>query len=133
MEITDKLVGIWFAELDNDSDFLMQVNEEEDHYHLEYRFRYYHSDDPFDPKDVKNWYAGKVEKAHVKGLKEVITKVRGATEMLVGMAGESAKVHEMLKGDKTTDEFVEEFMAQPFTHQREATEEEKARFDTQTA
>lgn len=56
IEFTERTLGVWFVTIPN-GDYLAHVCRTEDGgAELQYRFRYYHSAEPWDEKDVKNWY-----------------------------------------------------------------------------
>jgi hypothetical protein len=113
MEFTEKTRAVFYLSIDEETDWLLGITEEDDVWHCEYRFRYYHSDDPWDQEDVKNWYSMKVSKD-----RETLNKVISVTREMVTILEEqcSNKAYELIRGEGTFDEFMEEFTKLPFVH-----------------
>lgn len=105
--------GLWYCSLVPDKqDFLMSLSlVEEGHYEITYRFRYYNSDDPFDPEDKKDWFRAKITNLKEK---EVIEKARVVAHSFATFA--NAELTEVLRDNRPLDKFTEEFMKQEFVH-----------------
>ena len=54
IELTEKIVGIWFVDLDNESDWLGAMERTDEGYQVTYRFRYYVDDKAHDSDDKKS-------------------------------------------------------------------------------
>jgi hypothetical protein len=114
MKLDESIRGIWFCSLSREQDLLLFLNyTDEEQYEITYRFRYYHSDDPFDEEDKKSWYS--LKNGSAKNEKEIIETIHDLFSDLTLM-GEDIRYTEMLRGDQSLDEFVDEFMKQDFVH-----------------
>jgi hypothetical protein len=111
IELKEDIRAMWFVTLPPKADWLAAAQELEDGtILLTYRFRYYNSDEPFDSKDTKNWYEGKI----TEPLAEVVEKTsRIAAELARAAHGEK---YELIRGTATLDQFVDQFTSLPFSH-----------------
>ena len=114
IKFNESLRGIWFcSSIPGEQDFLLSLNRiTEEQYEVTYRFRYYNSADPFDEKDKKNWYSAKITG---KSEKEIIDSIRTLLGYLLAKDDDIYPA-EILRGDRTLDEFMDEFMKQDFVH-----------------
>jgi len=121
IEIDESIVGIWYAALDGKSDFLMSVNTTDEGWKIIYRFRYYHSDDPFDQEDVKNWFSATVSNKNISEMGMI-----KSTNKLFALLKDKAKgpCTVLLRGEGTFEQFMDEFLELPFVHQKVFTKEE---------
>jgi len=109
--LDETIRGIWYCPLiPDEQDFLLSLtSSSEGQYQITYRFRYYNSSDPFDEKDKKNWYTSTITS---KNEAEVIAKIHNIFLLLTN----TDDFAEILRGDRSLDEFIEEFMKQDFVH-----------------
>ena len=114
IEFNESIKGVWFCTLvPGEQDFLLGLNRiDEEHYEVTYRFRYYNSADPFDEKDEKNWYSAKIAG---RSEKEIVDSIHILLSYLL-LKNDDICVTEILRGDRTLDEFMDEFMKQDFVH-----------------
>lgn len=91
----------------------MGLTEEEDTYDINYRFRYYNSDNPFDSSDKKNWYGAKAPKEGTS-LEKTIATMREMFRLLENESGN--KGYELIRGTGSFDDFLEQFKTLPFVH-----------------
>lgn len=118
IELSDKIVAIWFLQIDEESDFMACLERERDDYFtLSFRFRYYVVEGPeFNGWDEKRWYKGDYH-----GTKEAAMEAaQGAITNL-----EKASGH---KADKimasTGEEYMDILKTVPWAHMKEVTQEE---------
>ena len=119
MVIDETLIGIWFVDLSHeDQDWLgtLRYNDDGD-YEMVYRHRYYVDDKNFDSEDKKSWYEGTIEKERYTE-EEIITETRGFVAKLSAFA-DDAPTFELIKGERSVEEFMVEFRALPFVHAKE--------------
>lgn len=113
IEVTERTIGIWYLILDGGgSDWMAGMWREDDGIHLSYRFRYYR-DDKFDEtsEDKKNWYSmvtGETAQKSIMAVRDLIKAMQNELD-----AGRS---WEILKGERSIEEFMEEFSSMPWTH-----------------
>lgn len=116
--LDESVRGLWYClTIPDEQDFLLALKRiAEKHYEITYRFRYYNSSDPFDEEDKKSWYQGEI-----KGISEedVIAKIHD--DFMPAVMNATAFINggeftELLRGDRSFDEFMEEFMKQDFVH-----------------
>jgi len=108
----DTIRAIWYISLEPKTDWLLGLQKKKDHWEINYRFRYYNSDDPFDKDDTKNWYGGTFSKNMAET--EVIEKLRMMFSVLQTKSGE--KGYELIRGTGSFDDFLDEFKTLPFVH-----------------
>lgn len=115
VEVTDKLVGIWFLRLTDDSNWLCSLTEIEpdQRYRINYRFRYQKDDKVFDSADEKRAY-----KVEVTGTRTyVLATVRFiASEMK--KAGAEDEIDELLMENRDVDGFLKALMEKPWAFVR---------------
>jgi len=124
----ESIRAIYYASLNENSDWMLGINEEEEYWHIQYRFRYYHSDDPWDQEDKKNWYEIRVSKTD--SLASVIETVNEMFKIIEETA--DGDCYKLLRGEGTHKQFFTEFEKLPFVHKREATEEERREMDMES-
>jgi len=110
--ISEKIVGIWLVNLDNESDWLGAVEKTEEGHKLTYRFRYYVDDKTHDSEDRKNWYGGDITGQTDEHIVDVMRQVT----QLMAKRFDNAEIDEILMGNKNLDEFMKEFTDLPATH-----------------
>jgi len=121
MSLTENTIGIWFVDVP-DGDWLATVNAvEPEGYELVYRTRNRVDDKIFDSEDTKDWGGGRISGKLSK--EEVIEKMRELVAD-VKLYDENSKSHELLMGDKTFVEFMDEFMELPFVNARKMSKDE---------
>ena len=126
IRMDDSIRAVYYAVLAVDSvDWLLGINEEEDHYLIQYRFRYYNSDDPWDTEDKKNWYSGTVSKTK-QSLGELIKNTNKGFEAIESIA--EGDCYKLIRGEGTQKQFFAEFEKLPFVHKRAATAEERKKY-----
>ena len=109
IKLDENTRGIWYCQtIPGEQDFLLSLRRlDDERYKIDYRFRYYHSDDPFDEEDKKSWYmaeiAGRSEEEIVNGIR-IMFRIFPSDFI------------ELLRGDRPLEEFMEEFMEQDFVH-----------------
>jgi len=123
--LTENVLGIWFVNLTEDSDWMCALTDADDKWLIEYRFRYYCDDsgDAFDTDDEKNWYTATLDKADTSR-ETVLRKQTLVYKALRDMAGTTDGNYELLRSDKTYEDFMEEFMELPFVHAKSVSREE---------
>jgi hypothetical protein len=119
--IDDNLLAIWWIKLPPASDLLCSlIRRSPTECEIVYRFRYYETESAWDGLDRKNWYEGIVTAPP----EEVIPKLREMFGVLSVAAGGS-KVYELLRGERSTDQFMRAFARMPFVHMKEGEELKK--------
>jgi len=112
IKLDESILGIWFLSLDN-SDLLFSLNDEEDKYKVQYRFRYYEDDKTHDSDDRKSWYEGVIYKKDMTLAEAIEATEKTFTTFSRLTANEPTS---LIKGDMTYEEFMEEFKKLPFVH-----------------
>lgn len=114
----EKIIGVWFIALAPGSqDFLGALYTAEDgELEFKYRFRYYHSDDPHDPKDKKKWYILRSKKDLQQTKEQMLSNIRTLVHILEVDSGQKAD-EIMYKGDYQA--FFDEFASKPWAHMSE--------------
>lgn len=113
INITERLVGMWFMNLRGDLDFLAGLEATDTGFKLTYRFRYGSDPEPWSDKDVKNWYVMNITK-HSKS--EAITKLHALIHMLESRSGHQCDELLMRNGD--TQAFIRELNAKKWAHMK---------------
>ncbi len=117
--LSENVVGIWFLGFGT-VDLLFHMERAGEDFRLAYRFRYYVDDKTHNSEDVKNWYEALItegtEEQAIEGVRQTIAMATSKRE--------PEEAYELLMGDKTMDEFMEEFMALPFVHGKTMDREE---------
>lgn len=124
--IDEHLLAMWFAETPT-GDWMAGLSKSESGgYELKYRFRHYTKGPAplgvWDGSDRKSWYG-------VKG--KQLQPLIDTTRLILRsgtMTGAFSKSYELLRGEKTTHEFVELLRKQPFAHSKKVTKAEYERF-----
>lgn len=118
IELSDKIVAIWFCQLDDESDFMACLEQErEDYFTLSFRFRYYVVEGPdFHGWDEKNWYKG---------------DYHGTKDMALQAAETAIKNIERASGNKadrimasSAEAYMRILMTKPWAQMKEVTPEE---------
>ena len=123
IKLNESIVAIWYADLSEDSDYLMSLSRIDDGWDLVYRFRYYNSPDPWDEKDTKNWYRGKLSNENSTEA-EVLATLNKVFE-LMKLRADGRDCYVLLRGEGDFKTFVKEFQKLPFVHQKSQEEYEK--------
>lgn len=118
IEITDKLIGTWFVQCDDLTDWLAGLERIDEGVKLIYRFRYYEDDEAFGSKDKKNWY----ELRTAEPVEKVIETVRELANKLAEV--NDVEIFEVLMDDSGIEGFMERFKVMPFAHVMTVTPEE---------
>jgi hypothetical protein len=108
----ESIRGIYYASLDEKTDWMLGINETDEHWVVQYRFRYYHSDNPWDAEDKKNWYSMKIDAS--EPLADVVAFVETMFERIEEEA--EGDCYKLLRGKGTHAQFFEEFKGLPFVH-----------------
>ena len=130
IKLDETIVAVWFVNLDETTDWMAGVNRTDEGWELQYRFRYYNSEDPWDPEDKKSWYRCDLSNKESNEA-DAIDAISQAFEALKEASGGEA--YALIRGESTHEQFVEEFRELPFTHARVATAEEITEFDLESA
>jgi hypothetical protein len=113
------VIGIWFVTHDKDApvhermDWMASAYRDspDKPWEVKHRFRYHHSDDPFDEKDEKHWYSGTA--LEVMTEQEVEEKLTVLAE-LVALKNQSHVDFVPIHGDG--EKVTAELMKQPWAH-----------------
>lgn len=121
IELTERLLGIWFVECDEKTDWLgsLERDEEKGGVIFTYRFRYYVDDKSFDSKDRKNWTSFHIGGESGEKAVDVVRKLCVHLSTV-----DDGKIYECLMGDGGMDEFMEKFEQMPFAKVKKLTREE---------
>ncbi len=120
-------VGIWFADGSKDNSNWLGVmwQDEKKYWHIRYRFRYDEgTDDPFDGKDRKSWYALKTDlpferdSSEVSQMKDTMHKVAGFAAKMYESTPQFAEI----EGDMDKGLYV--LAQQPWAHVKEMSKEQ---------
>lgn len=119
-------MGIWYCQLADDFDVMWSVSRDpEGGYKVTGRTRQYHSqDDPWDGKDRKRWFGGKL---FATTDEEAISRSRDHMVTLTGgfaMTFEPDRVpvlYELVRGSASVDEFAEKLRQMPWAHSMDVT------------
>jgi hypothetical protein len=124
IELSDATQAIWFVELgDNLGDFMGAINTMPDGIiKLTYRLRWYRDDKPWDSKDRKQWFTGYSKDDH--NPQTAIDAMRKVIEDLGSITGMVRKVHELLRGDLSTRDFMDLLLHQEFAHAKHVSQAE---------
>jgi hypothetical protein len=122
MNFDEKTLAVWFiVTIPGEQDVMAQLSrtDEPGVFRMEWRFRYYspESENPFDGKDRKVWQAAGMhgtEQEALESARHVWTHL--ATK--ITDAKERGDFYELVRGDKTLEEFFTEFRKAPFVHER---------------
>ena len=112
IDLTDRTIGLWFVQLNKESDWLGSIWATDEGYGLTYRFRYYVDDKTFDSKDTKNWYSAEISKDHTTE-DEIVSHMREVVKLLWVSSG--GKRYEIMMGSGGVDELMAELEKMPFT------------------
>jgi hypothetical protein len=126
--IDENLLAIWWIALPsmakpgtNEADLLCSLaRRSPEECEIIYRFRYYETKGAWDGLDRKNWYDGVVKQQP----EEIIPHLRAMFEKLSALAGGS-KVFEIVRGDMTIPQFIDEFAKMPFVHMKSGDDAER--------
>lgn len=128
IRLDDSIAGFWFVSIgayqEEIGDYISSVHKTDEGYSLMSRVRMYVDDKTHDSADRKTWFEGKFDTKE-----EAITAARVGCEIIKQFPGaEVQDPVELLRGEGTFDQFMEEFMALPFVHAKDiSAEEAKAR------
>lgn len=121
IELTEKLLGIWFVECDEKTDWLgsLERDDEKGGVIFTYRFRHYVDDKSFDSNDRKNWTS-----YHISGesAEKAVDVVRNLCVHLSTV--DEGKIWECMMGDDGMEGFMERFEQMPFASVKKYTREE---------
>ena len=111
IEVTDKLVGIWFLGLTEHSDWLCGLSELQldVEYQISYRFRYHKDGKIFDSKDERSVYRATIKSTRAYA----VAGVRLMADRLT-QAGATRAVEEILVHDGDLDRFIRELQDKPW-------------------
>jgi len=119
--IDDNIVGMWYAVTGEMDDFMMAVSRCDEGLQIIYRHRYYASLDPWDEKDRKSWHrmitSQKDEAKAIETAREMVGGVV-AIAMKMGRVKSHGEIYEILRGDRTVEEFAAALRAAPFAHSK---------------
>lgn len=112
---------MWYLSME-DQDWMAQINDEDDHFYMQYRHRYYKDDKNFDSEDVKKWYEGKISKEHHSKEEAIalIDDLAAKGEEYFG--GELTRIFRC--ADETMEQFMDRFSELPFVHKKVLSKEE---------
>ncbi len=115
VEITDKLVGMWFLALTGESDWLCGLTEivPEREYQISYRFRYYKDDKVHDSDDRKSAYSANVHSSRAYALAALRMVADGLKQ-----AGAIGEIDEVMMHDKDVKRFIRELQDKPWAFLR---------------
>ena len=115
--LDESVLAIWYYDFPGGNFMANMRRLEPGRLKVTYRFRYHRDDKAFDSADEKNWYEGIWRDVRDEAL---------AVEAFGAACREAAptKVYQIIRGNRTLDEFMDEFLAQPFINMRPATPEE---------
>jgi hypothetical protein len=118
IELSERILAIWFLQLDEESDFMACLQQEgKDYYTLSFRFRYYVVEGhPHSGWDKKNWYKGDFHGSR----DDVLKAARQAIHLAEQACGN--KADEIMC--TTAEEYVEALKSMPWAHMRVATPDE---------
>jgi len=122
--LDDNIVGIWYVLTGEKEDFMLAISKCPEGLELVYRHRYYHSDDPWDEKDHKSWYRMVTSKTDVQRAIETAREMVQGVAMIAVKMGRlmpPAQVFELVRGDKSVEQFAEVLKSMPWAHSMEAT------------
>lgn len=110
IEFNDELEGIWYVQVEPEADFLAGLSVHADGtVKVQYRFRYYHDDDPWSQQDEKHWYTITGDGPASRG----IGMVRSIIEQTFP---KDFSRYELLREGRSTKDFIDEFTKAPFAH-----------------
>jgi|SRR5215475_13030737 len=111
--ITEKTVGIWMIPLDKSHDWMMALEEKDDHYDCIGRIRFYNpeSTNPFDEKDKKKWFRYKIK---TDTREDAITICRERMAKLEALSGN--KADEVI--EDTPEKLTEVIMGRQWAHSK---------------
>jgi hypothetical protein len=122
--LDENIVGIWYALTGEKDDFMLAISKCAEGLELVYRHRYYASDDPWDERDKKSWYRMVTKKNDVQHAIETAREMVQGVAMIAVKMGRlmpPAQVFELVRGDKSVEDFAEVLMSMPWAHSMAAT------------
>lgn len=123
ISFTDDTLAIWYCLLSPEvADYMGGLSRRPDGYTYTWRMRYYNSLDPWDENDEKTWYSILIP-SREGDAEEVVDKIRELIAISLATSRKFAypnpgPVYELVRGNKSFDEFTKEFMNAPFVHKK---------------
>jgi hypothetical protein len=138
IKMDDTILAIWCIEIraESDGNWLACLSKRPNGYELEYRFRWYVDDVTYDSADRRNFFCiqfGKVYLTDTEAIhhgREIFDLTRRS--LAKNPAGNATFPYtwELIRGARSTDEFVDALAAMPGMHMRKITEQEAERLQS---
>lgn len=114
--------GLWFLAVDAETNWMAALFERADGHELVWRMRYRKGGEPFDTQDEKHWYRQKASPD--KSIESVLEHVRLIARVVFDDVDRDRQLVELLKGDKSIEQFVEELKKYPWAHYKVVSKEQ---------
>lgn len=121
IQLTEKSLAMWYVELHNyggdyGGNWIAHISDEEDHYLLTYRFRYYKDDKlGVDSEDEKSWYKGKLSKENFISAQHCISRTTEMAEAIAKL-NDTEAVSIIREKEESVQDFVDRWLNNEFCH-----------------
>lgn len=114
MIINEQTIGMWNVALGERGNWLAHLARDDKGIVLTYRFRWYRDDKTYDSGDKKNWYRAESKTMNASQGIEVMR--RTFNEIMAASARN--KGWELLRGERSMDDFMTELFKMPGMHHK---------------
>jgi hypothetical protein len=108
--LNDDILAVWFLDVSETSNWLAALSKHPLGTRLSGRMRYYERNSPPDSEDQKEWFEEISRDCPEEAIERVRARLRSQSRFAQG------NPYELIRGKRTLDEFVEEFLRAPFVH-----------------
>ncbi|MFL6600760.1 MAG: hypothetical protein ACJ8R9_05460 [Steroidobacteraceae bacterium] len=108
--LNEDILAVWFVDVSETSNWCAALSKHPLGTRLMGRMRYYERNSPPDSEDQKDWFEEILRDSPEEAIEKVRARFRSAS------AFAQSKPYELIRGNRTLDDFVEEFLQAPFIH-----------------
>ena len=123
--VDENLIGVWYAVTGESQDYMMAITRCDEGIALTYRVRDYASkEDPWDGRDRKKWTRMVTPNTDEElAIDTARTMMTGLIQLSLnmGMIDPPGRIYELIRENKTPEEFGRWLMSMPWAHSMEAT------------
>ncbi len=121
--VDDTIRAIVYCKFSSYADFMVAINEGKDGVVTgKGRIRWYREDtgDAFKDRDEKNWFESRRKDGTVEDILELSKKTLADLKEAADKHGFATDdpTYVLLRGDRSLDDFMDEFLKQPWTHKK---------------
>src|ERR1700730_9078855 len=113
--LNEDILAVWFVDVSETSNWCAGLSKHPSGTRLLERMRYYERNSPPDSPDRRDWYEEISRDSPEEAIERVRARLRSASPFAQG------NPYELIRGNRTLEEFVEEFMRAPFMHESYST------------